>query len=44
VADSPRLIPAVEELTGLRVEPLICPPSLIGEALSRFYPPRSNPA
>jgi len=38
VADSPRLIPAVEELTGLRVEPLICPPSLIGEALSRFYP------
>jgi len=37
-ADSPRLIPAVEELTGLRVEPMICPPSLIGEALSRFYP------
>ncbi len=37
-ADSPRLIPAVEELTGLRVDPLICPPSLIAEALARSYP------
>lgn len=38
VVDTPRLIPAIEELTGLRVEPLICPPSIIGEALARFYP------
>ncbi len=37
-ADSPRLIPAVEELTGLRVEPLICPPSLIAASLERSYP------
>ena len=37
-ADVPALIPAVEELTGLRVDPLICPPSLIGEVLRRFYP------
>ena len=37
-ADTPALIPAVEELTGLRVEPLICPPSLVIDVLSRFYP------
>ncbi|HKN46863.1 MAG TPA: hypothetical protein VJ144_02725 [Candidatus Polarisedimenticolia bacterium] len=37
-ADSPRLIPAVEELTGLRVDPLICPPSLIAASLERSYP------
>ncbi len=37
-ADVPALIPAVEELTGLRVDPLICPPSLIGDVLRRFYP------
>ena len=36
--DTPALIPAVEELTGLRVEPLICPPSLITDVLARFYP------
>ncbi len=37
-ADTPLLIPALQELTGLRVEPLISPPSLIAEALARFYP------
>jgi type IV pilus assembly protein PilB len=37
-ADTPRLIPAVEELTGLRVDPLICPPALIADALASFYP------
>jgi type IV pilus assembly protein PilB len=37
-ADTPALIPAVEELTGLRVEPLICPPSLVTDVLARFYP------
>ncbi len=37
-ADTPRLIPAVEELTGLRVDPLICPPALIADALATFYP------
>jgi type II secretory ATPase GspE/PulE/Tfp pilus assembly ATPase PilB-like protein len=37
-ADTPRLIPAVEALTGLRVDPLICPPALLAAALDRFYP------
>jgi type IV pilus assembly protein PilB len=37
-ADLPALVQAVEELTGLRVDPLICPPSLIGDVLRRFYP------
>lgn len=36
--DTPRLIPAVEELTGLRVDPVIWPPALIAAALARFYP------
>jgi len=37
-ADNPSLISAVEELTGLAVDPLICPPALLAEALGRFYP------
>jgi hypothetical protein len=37
-ADSPLLIPALQELTGMKVEPLISPPSFISDALSRFYP------
>ena len=37
-ADTPALVPAVEELTGLRVEPFICPPSLVTDVLARFYP------
>lgn len=36
--DNPNLIPAVAELTGLKVDPLICPPSLIREALEKFFP------
>jgi len=35
--DNPNLIPAVEELTGLKVDPVICPPSFIQEALERFF-------
>jgi type II secretory ATPase GspE/PulE/Tfp pilus assembly ATPase PilB-like protein len=42
-ADSPRLIPSVEELTGLRVEPLVCPPALIAGVLARFYPAEIEP-
>lgn len=42
-ADTPGLLPAVEELTGLRVDPLICPPSLIARALERSYPPEVEP-
>ena len=37
-ADAAMLVPAVQELTGLRVEPVICPPALIAKALHRFYP------
>lgn len=37
-ADFPALIASVEELTGLRVDPFICPPSLVTEVLARFYP------
>src|SRR5207247_8942362 len=37
-ADMPALIPSVDELTGLRVDPFICPPSLVTDVLARFYP------
>jgi len=36
-ADDPSLISALEELTDLTVDPLICPPCLIREALERFF-------
>jgi type IV pilus assembly protein PilB len=36
-ADSPALVPAVSALTGLRVDPIVCPPSLIAEVLAGFY-------
>lgn len=42
-ADSPLLIPALQELTGMKVEPLISPPSFISDALSRFYPAEIAP-
>ena len=42
-ADNPGLIPAVEELTGLKVEPVICPPSLIQESLARFFSTDDEP-
>jgi type IV pilus assembly protein PilB len=42
-ADATRLIPSVEELTGLRVEPLVCPPSWIAGALASFYPSEIEP-
>src|SRR4029453_2642354 len=41
--DNPSLIPAVEELTGLKVEPVICPPGLIQESLSRFFSTDEEP-
>jgi type IV pilus assembly protein PilB len=42
-ADEPRLGPALRALTGLRIEPVICPPSLIGAALARHYPAEIEP-
>ncbi len=41
-ADNAALIPATEEMTGLAVDPLICPPSLLAEALGRFYAPEAE--
>jgi type IV pilus assembly protein PilB len=41
--DNPSLIPAVEELTGLKVEPVICPPGLIQESLARFFSTEDEP-
>lgn len=32
------LLPAVEALTGRRVEPIICPPSFLAESIARHYP------
>ncbi len=42
-ADHPALLPAVEQLTGLRVEPIVCPPPLIAGALQRWYPGEIEP-
>ena len=35
--DNPNLIPAVEEMTGLKVEPIICPPGMLRDSLARFF-------
>jgi hypothetical protein len=42
-ADALPLRPAIEILTGLAVEPIICPPALIAEGLERFYPGELEP-
>ena len=42
-ADRPSLILAVEQLTGLRVEPIVCPPALIAASLQRWYPGEIEP-
>ncbi len=42
-ADRPSLIPAVEQLTGLRGEPIVCPPALIAASLQRWYPGEVEP-
>jgi type IV pilus assembly protein PilB len=42
-ADNPTLLKAIEDLTGLRVDPVICPPSLIAAAIDRFYPSELEP-
>jgi len=41
--DQPGLRPAVEALTGLKVEPIIAPPALLAEALGRHYPEEVEP-
>ena len=42
-ADALPLRPAIEILTGLTVEPIICPPAFIAEGLERFYPGELEP-
>jgi len=42
-ADNPMLLKGLEDLTGLRVDPLVCPPSLIAGVLDRFYPSELEP-
>jgi len=41
--DQPGLRSAVEALTGLKVEPIIAPPSLLAEALGQHYPGEVEP-
>jgi hypothetical protein len=42
-ADAPGLVPAVEALTRRRVEPIICPPAMLADALARHYPEEIEP-
>ncbi|HZN02980.1 MAG TPA: hypothetical protein VFD06_05280 [Candidatus Polarisedimenticolia bacterium] len=42
-ADQRGLVPAVEALTSRRVEPIICPPSFVAEAIARHYPAEVEP-
>ena len=42
-ADQRGLVPAIEALTSRRVEPIICPPSFVAEAIARHYPSEVEP-
>lgn len=42
-ADQRGLVPAVETLTGRRVEPIICPPSFVADAIALHYPSEVEP-
>ena len=42
-ADQRGLLPAIEALTRHRVEPIICPPSFVAEAIARHYPSEVEP-
>ncbi len=35
--DNPRLIPALEELTGMAIDPVVCPREVVVKALEQFY-------
>ncbi len=41
--DNPRLIPALEEYTGLKIDPLICPRDAVVTALEKFYGFQNDP-
>lgn len=42
--DNPKLIPALEEYTGLKIDPLICPRESIVQALEKFYGFQKDPS
>lgn len=42
--DNPKLIPALEEYTGLKIDPLICPRESIVLALEKFYGFQKDPS
>lgn len=42
--DNPQLIPALEEYTGLKIDPLICPRESIVQALEKFYGFQKDPS
>jgi len=35
--DNPRIIPALEELTGMTIDPVVCPREVVIKALEQFY-------
>ncbi len=41
--DNPSIIPAIEELTGLSIDPVVCPRETIVNALERFYGVAKDP-
>jgi len=41
--DNPRLIPALEEYTGMKIDPLICPRDAVVKALEKFYGFQNDP-
>ena len=41
--DNPSLVPALEELTGLSIDPLVCPRETVVRALERFYGVAKDP-
>ncbi|MCX7830155.1 MAG: ATPase, T2SS/T4P/T4SS family [Acidobacteria bacterium] len=42
--DNPKLIPALEEYTGMKIDPLICPRESIVQALEKFYGFQKDPS
>lgn len=41
--DNPRIIPALEELTGMNIDPVVCPREVVIKALEQFYGIRKDP-
>lgn len=41
--DNPRIIPALEELTGMTIDPVVCPREVVIKALEQFYGLQKDP-